>query len=91
MTAAVVGLATSVALADRMDMHSFEAPYTHVDPSGSKSVSKDWKTGGVTAVNRNFVRLTPDRQVSRPPAPKETPGPASGWSGRDCRLACLTD
>ena len=63
MTAAVVGLASSVALADRMDMHSFEAPYTHVDPSGSKSVSKDWKTGGVTTVNKNFVRLTPDRQV----------------------------
>ena len=46
-------------------MHSFESPYTHVDPSGTKSVSKDWKTGGVTTVNTNFVRLTPDRQVSR--------------------------
>jgi mannose-binding lectin 2 len=65
MTAAVVGLASSVALADRMDMHSFEAPYTHVDPSGSKSVSKDWKTGGVTTVNKNFVRLTPDRQSKK--------------------------
>jgi|MDSY01.1.fsa_nt_gb hypothetical protein len=58
-------MVVDVARGDRMDMHSFESPYTHVDPSGTKSVSKDWKTGGVTTVNTNFVRLTPDRQVSR--------------------------
>ena len=59
----VVCLQTSVSLADRMVLHSFEGPYEHVDPSGAKSVSKDWKPGGVTTVNKNFVRLTPDRQV----------------------------
>ncbi len=54
-----------VSLASRLDSHSFEPPFEHVDPSGSKSISKDWKIGGVASVSNNFLRLTPDRQSKK--------------------------
>lgn len=51
--------------ADKLDLHSFAAPFDEVDNSGTRIVSKNWRTGGVANVNQNFVRLTPDRQSKK--------------------------
>jgi mannose-binding lectin 2 len=63
----LVGAAITATLcsASLMDTHSFEPPFNHIDPSGARSVSKDWKIGGVASVNTNFMRLTPDRQSKK--------------------------
>jgi len=51
------------------DVASFAAALT----ACLRGVSKDWKSGGVTTVNRNFIRLTPDRQVRIPPVAAAVP------------------
>lgn len=65
LVSSLVGLAVEPVSATYLETHSFEPPYTSVDPSGNRLVSKEWKNGGVTAVNQNFVRLTPDRQSKK--------------------------
>ena len=50
-------------LAERLDFHSFEPPFTEVDHAGTRMVSRHWRPSGTTVVQSNFVRLTPDRQV----------------------------
>ena len=58
-------LAARGSVSERLSEHSFEPPFNYVDPSGQRGVSKDWKSGGVTNVHRNFARLTPDRQSKK--------------------------
>mmetsp|Transcript_44897 Transcript_44897/g.123027 ORF Transcript_44897/g.123027 Transcript_44897/m.123027 type:complete len:150 (-) Transcript_44897:1603-2052(-) len=58
-------LALASTSADKLEQHSFEPPYTDVDPSGNRLLSKDWKNGGVASVSQSFVRLTPDRQSKK--------------------------
>ncbi len=53
----------SIALAERMEFHSFEPPFEDIDNSGVRQVNKHWRTSGHAVVNYNFARLTPDRQV----------------------------
>ena len=48
-----------------IDTLSFEPPFNEVDSSGTRTVSKNWKSGGATMVSQNFVRLTPDRQSKK--------------------------
>jgi len=51
--------------AAKLEQHTFQPPYSAVDPSGRKIVSREWKSGGVATVNSNFIRLTPDRQSKK--------------------------
>ena len=44
---------------------SFEPPFNKVDFTGNKLVNSNWKNHGTTVVNKNFVRLTPDRQSKK--------------------------
>ena len=44
---------------------SFEGPFTEIDYSGDRMVSRMWRTMGSTVVNNNFVRLTNDRQSKK--------------------------
>ena len=44
---------------------SFEPPFEQYDFTGSKLVNSNWKNHGTTVVNKNFVRLTPDRQSKK--------------------------
>ena len=47
----------------RRRFHSFEPPFDQINPnSGDRTLSDAWKTSGSTEVNRNFARVTPDRQ-----------------------------
>ena len=47
------------------DNVSFEPPFEEYDFSGNKLVNSNWKNHGTTVVNKNFVRLTPDRQSKK--------------------------
>ncbi|CAN0131909.1 unnamed protein product, partial [Phaeothamnion confervicola] len=53
------------ALASRMHQHSFAPPFLDVDGMGNRVVSETWSPDGITRTAKNFVRLTPDRQVRR--------------------------
>lgn len=44
---------------------SFDPPFLDVDHFGKRTVGFAWDMSGVTKVLKNFVRLTPDQQVSR--------------------------
>eukprot|EP01031_Cornospumella_fuschlensis_P032804 gene32804-39660_t len=56
---------TLTTLAEFLEHHSFEPPFTDVDASGSRVVNPHWRTSGTTVVNNNFIRLTPDRQSKK--------------------------
>ena len=51
-------------LANKILTHSFEPPFIDIDNYGSRMVSSGWRTAGSTVVSNNFVRLTPDQQVT---------------------------
>lgn len=44
---------------------SFEKPFELMSPEGQRIAGLNWNQGGATAVNRHFIRLTPDRQSRR--------------------------
>lgn len=44
---------------------SFDPPFLDVDHFGKRTVGFAWDMSGITKVLKNFVRLTPDQQVSR--------------------------
>jgi mannose-binding lectin 2 len=45
-----------------LENHSFSPPFEEVDSLGFRVPSFNWRAGGTTVVNSNFIRLTPDRQ-----------------------------
>ena len=47
---------------DKLQFHSFEPPFDATNAQGERILSADWKVSGSTEVNKNFARLTPDRQ-----------------------------
>ncbi len=51
--------------AEHMEFHNFQPPYQDVDNSGERLASRHWRSSGVTVVNTNFIRLTPDRQSKK--------------------------
>ena len=55
----------SLAIAETLESHSFEPPFTEVDSSGDLMVNKHWRDSGHALVSKNFVRLTPDRQSKK--------------------------
>ena len=61
----VVLCALSIISATKLDQLSFAAPFEEVDASGARMVGPSWKTAGTTVVNKNFIRLTPDRQSKK--------------------------
>lgn len=50
---------------ERLEQFSFKAPFDETDVSGARVVGGNWKTAGTTVVNKNFIRLTPDRQSKK--------------------------
>lgn len=50
---------------DKLDHHSFLPPYDYVNSKGTRIINEHWETTGVTTVNNNFIRLTPDRQSKK--------------------------
>lgn len=62
--AGVLGLLRGGA-ADPLPEFSFQPPFNDVMPDGKRSIGKDWIVSGTTAVNQNFIRLTPDRQSKK--------------------------
>mmetsp|Transcript_5382 Transcript_5382/g.5546 ORF Transcript_5382/g.5546 Transcript_5382/m.5546 type:complete len:414 (+) Transcript_5382:70-1311(+) len=52
-------------MGEKLDYLSFEPPFTDVDNSGTRMISRDWRISGSTSVNSNFVRLTPDKQSKK--------------------------
>jgi lectin, mannose-binding 2 len=61
----VVLMLLGSACGEFLQYHSFQAPFTKVDSSGSRIVSDEFRASGTTVVNQNFVRLTPDRQSKK--------------------------
>jgi len=57
--------AASYTTASYLESHSFEPPFDELDAGGERQASAMFKTHAYTQVNRNFVRLTPDRQSKR--------------------------
>lgn len=55
-------LESSAKLLERV---SFEKPFDDIDAEGARRVGDNFDAGGAAAVNRHFVRLTPDRQSKR--------------------------
>ena len=49
----------------KLESGSFQGPFEEVDQVGNRVVSKHWRTSGTAEVNKNFIRLTPDRQSKR--------------------------
>ncbi|TMW60658.1 hypothetical protein Poli38472_000700 [Pythium oligandrum] len=60
--ACVLAACVQLTLAELLTSLSFNKPFDTISADGEREVSKDWTHGGSTAVNRHFVRLTPDRQ-----------------------------
>jgi mannose-binding lectin 2 len=52
-------------ISEKLEFHSFEAPYDKVDAAGARIISHVWNIHGSTDVNKNFIRLTPDRQSKK--------------------------
>lgn len=61
----LVALLLAVANAKLLERVSFEKPFDEIDAEGARLVGANYETGGAAAVNRHFVRLTPDRQSKR--------------------------
>lgn len=61
----VVLLMACVCTAEKLEAFSFKAPFEETDVAGTRLVGSTWKTSGTTVVNKNFVRLTPDRQSKK--------------------------
>jgi mannose-binding lectin 2 len=53
------------ALATKLERHSFSPPFEAVNAKGTRIVNEWWETSGVSTVNNNFIRLTPDRQSKK--------------------------
>ena len=51
--------------AEKLEQLSFKAPFEDTDVAGQRLVGNGWKTSGTTVVNKNFIRLTPDRQSKK--------------------------
>jgi len=51
--------------AEKLDQFTFQPPFAESDISGTRLVGDNWKTSGTTVVNKNFIRLTPDRQSKK--------------------------
>lgn len=66
--------------ASMLDTHTWTPPFTHMHPDGKRGVSKDWKLGGHTVAQTNFVRLTPDRQSKRGAVWSRRPLGVEKWS-----------
>lgn len=58
-------LMACISTAEKLDSFSFKAPFEETDVSGNRLVGSSWKTSGTTVVNKNFIRLTPDRQSKK--------------------------
>ena len=65
MAMLLAALRSSPTDATRLDYVSFEKPFDSIDDAGQRQVGNYYVYGGDTAVNRHFVRLTPDRQSKR--------------------------
>ncbi len=65
LVALVLASKLSLAIAETLESHSFEPPFTEVDSSGDLTVNKHWRDSGHALVSKNFVRLTPDRQSKK--------------------------
>jgi hypothetical protein len=63
--AVVAAAMLRVISADKMEYHSFEAPFSDVDNQGLRMVSRHWRSSGSTVVVNNFARLTPDQQSKK--------------------------
>jgi lectin, mannose-binding 2 len=63
----IVGISFFVGLltGEILEFHSFQAPFNDVDSTGARLASPHWRASGTTAVNNNFIRLTPDRQSKK--------------------------
>jgi lectin, mannose-binding 2 len=51
--------------AEKLGHLAFKAPFETVDSAGARTVGDDWRSTGTTVVNKNFIRLTPDRQSKK--------------------------
>ena len=54
-----------LACAEKMEQFSFKAPFEETDVAGNRLIGNSWKAAGTTVVNKNFIRLTPDRQSKK--------------------------
>jgi mannose-binding lectin 2 len=54
-----------LACAEKLEQFTFKAPFEDTDVAGQRLVGSNWKTAGTTVVNKNFIRLTPDRQSKK--------------------------
>mmetsp|Transcript_21464 Transcript_21464/g.48610 ORF Transcript_21464/g.48610 Transcript_21464/m.48610 type:complete len:430 (-) Transcript_21464:197-1486(-) len=53
--------------AEKLDKFTFQPPFDETDLDGTRLVgdASIWKVSGATVVNKNFIRLTPDRQSKK--------------------------
>jgi len=51
--------------AEKLGLFSFQPPFEEIDPAGSRIAGPHWRNTGVAVVNKNFIRLTPDRQSKK--------------------------
>ena len=54
-----------IAWGEKLVHHTFNAPFEDIDAAGSRLASPHWRTSGTAEVNKNFIRLTPDRQSKK--------------------------
>uniref|UniRef100_A0A7S0XEJ2 L-type lectin-like domain-containing protein n=1 Tax=Chromulina nebulosa TaxID=96789 RepID=A0A7S0XEJ2_9STRA len=48
-----------------LSSHSFEPPFENIDSLGGQRIIPNWRAGGTTVINSNFIRITPDRQSKK--------------------------
>jgi len=51
--------------AEKLGLFSFQPPFEEIDPAGNRIAGPHWRNSGVAVVNKNFIRLTPDRQSKK--------------------------
>lgn len=61
----VMSLAATVGKAAQIEALSFSPPFTALNSQGERQVGKSWRSSGSTSVQKNFARLTPDRQSKK--------------------------
>jgi len=54
-----------VVCSEKMEQFTFKGPFEETDVMGQRVIGSNWKTAGTTVVNKNFIRLTPDRQSKK--------------------------
>lgn len=59
----VLLLASRTGLAILHEHLSFDPPFLDMDHFGKRMVGFEWDLSGATKTMKNFVRLTPDKQV----------------------------